>query len=319
MNLKLLHRNLDLSDNLKKMIERKASKLRKILPTFSPEVLDLHLSIEKLPRGHRFETVLVLTTPQTSIRVEGVEDNATASVLRAFDELFRRVKRFKSQLNRERFWQRPPLRPEAVVSKGHLRDLESAINRNLDKVENYIRREIFHQAVLDGLPPGLIQPQALMDDVFLHVTSQAHLRPENVPVDQWMFQIAREKVRERLESLERAEEEYHLEERSDEVSPWDDEDLNFYQPDEVLRLEDVLPDAHSSDPEQLMAWEESEEQLLRAIAHLPAVVRESFVLYALDGFSSDEVAMITGKTPQEILADVETARAELRQKLFSQG
>ncbi|MFZ0426509.1 MAG: flagellar biosynthesis protein FliA, partial [Acidobacteriota bacterium] len=98
---------------------------------------------------------------------------------------------------------------------------------------------------------------------------------------------------------------------------WEDEALNFYQPDEAMHLEDLMSDGSTSNPEELMEREETEAQLQRAIAALPSSIRESFVLFALEGFTSDEVAMMTGKEPQEVLDEVEQAREALRRDLKS--
>ena len=98
-------------------------------------------------------------------------------------------------------------------------------------------------------------------------------------------------------------------------SHWEDEAFDFYQPDEALRLEDLLADEHTQNPEEIMQYEEAEAEIHKSIAKLPKGMRESFVLSVMEGFAPDEVAMITGKQTTEITRDVERARKELRQRL----
>jgi DNA-directed RNA polymerase specialized sigma24 family protein len=98
-------------------------------------------------------------------------------------------------------------------------------------------------------------------------------------------------------------------------SQWEDEEQNFHQPDEVLHLEDLIRDERSVTPEELLVREETQEKLHNSVAQLPSSIRESFVLFCLEGFNSDEVAMIAGKDPGEVLRDVEQARQELHQKM----
>ncbi len=316
MNLKIQSRNVDLSDPLEKLLQRRSRKARQMLPTFRSHDLDLHVTLEKLSRGKQYQTTLVLTLPQTAFRVEDIEENVKASLTRAFDELMRKIKRFKSQLNRERFWQRPTGRTAASPGPGRsLPHVEEAINNNLDKVENYIRRELFHKALSEHFPPGVVQPQALVDEVFLDVSARVNGKPDNLTFEQWMFQIARDKVRAKIVELEAVRDQPHIEETRGEEDRFDDEVLNFYQPDESLRLEDLLPDQHVDNPEEILASEEIEDQVQRIIAQLPRSVRESFVLYALEGFNSDEVAMITGRRPTEVLADVERARTRIKEEI----
>jgi ribosomal subunit interface protein len=317
MNLKIQNRNFDIPQNVQRLIEKKAQKIRKLLPTFSSDAVDLNVTLERITRGNQFQATLVLALPQTAIRVEELADNAAGSVLHAFDEMIRKVKRFKSQLNREKFWQRQPNWTGGVAATENVRELENAINLNLDKIENYIRREIYHQVILENMPYGLIQPEAVVDDVFLEVSAKSAARPENVPLESWMFQIAREQLRKRLENLEDSENTPRLEELQNMQSTpkWGDEDQNFYQPDEVLRLEDLLKDEKSSNPEEVMEHEEIEVELQKAVANLPVSMREAFVLFALEGFEPDEIAMITGRTPEEVIQEVADARRLLREKL----
>ncbi len=317
MNVKIQHRHVKVTEALKRLIDRHANKVEKILPTFASRDLDLHISLEELPRGKQFHAVLVLTIPQTQIRVERMENNPATSVLRAFDELLRRIKKFKSQLNRESLWKREPVSASTESRTYETRILENAINQNLDKIENYIRRELLHRALIEDIPIGLLQARALVDEVFLEVNSRVMDRPEALPLDRWMFQIARRQLNSRFLELRETRENVHVEERADIASRWDDEELTFYQPDEVLSLEDLIRDEHSVDPEQLLAQEEAKDELQKAIAALPNEVREPFVLFALEGLNSDEVAMIMDKSSRDILRNVEKARMELRKRLGS--
>jgi RNA polymerase sigma factor (sigma-70 family) len=192
--------------------------------------------------------------------------------------------------------------------------LEGAINQSLAKVENYIRRELFHRATLNEIPAGFLQPQALLDEVFLEVSSHSDVRPENIPLEQWMLQVARRTIRQRMEALEEDQKQPHIEETAADPSRWEDEDLHFHQPDEVLRLQDLLRSEQSASPEQLLQREEAQEKLQKDIARLPESLRESFVLFVLEGLNSDEIAMITGKDPTVVLEDVKKARHRLRQR-----
>lgn len=314
MNVKVQNRNLPVKGQLQDLIDKRARKVRKLLPTFHSQDLELHVTLEQLPRGRQFHTSLVLNLPQRVIRVDDVEENIVTSVLRAFDELVRRVKRFKSHLNREKFWQRER---EAVPEEtaGATRVIEDAAHANLDKIENFIRREVYHRAISQGTRPGDIEINALVDEVFLQMTSHAGAQPENLSIEQWMYQIARRVVRQQLQEIKVSGEQSHVEEQADVSTQWEDEDLNFFQPDESLRLEDVLSDTRISTPEEYMESEETERELQNAIAHLPDPIRETFVLFALEGFNADEVAMVLGKTPREVLEAVDEAREILSKEV----
>jgi RNA polymerase sigma factor (sigma-70 family) len=313
MNIKITTRNFELLKNHEKLIDRQTQKISKMLPTFSSEVLDLTISLERLPRGSQYQTSLVLSIPQRTITVEEIQDNPTTATVRAFTELKRRVKRFKSQLNRERLWHKTP--PTASESGPTGREFESVINDNLDKIENYIRREIYHLILAGTVPPGVLEPHALVDDVFLQLTSGSDQFPVRVPLEQWMYQVARKTVQERLAELETTRNDSHIEEKAEVEDVWEDERLHFYQPDEALQVEDIIEDDASNNPEQILERDEVEKKIQQSIAGLPESFRESFVLYVLEGFTSDEIAMMTGKHPRQVIDEVENARELLRNEL----
>ena len=315
MNVKIRHKNLDLLRNHQKLIDRQSQKMRKMLQTFPSEVIDLNVNIVRLPRGNQYQTGLVLSLPQRTIRVEELEDNATSSIVRAFSELRRRVKRFKSQLSRERLWRREPLRTWTEVSEPATRDLQDSIRDNLEKLENYVRRELYHNVIAGTIPPGVIEPHAMVDEVFVEVTSNLNDKPEDLSVEQWMFQLAGRTLKGRLQELEDHRDEARMEDAASTSDQWEDEQLNFYQPDELLHLEDLVSDQSSANPEEIFEREEVAERLQENVAHLPDSIRESFVLFAMEGFTSDEVAMITGKKSDQVLTEVEKAREYLSEGL----
>ena len=314
MNVKIQSRHVRVTQNLNSLIERQATKIRKLLPTFRSRDLDVHVHLEQFSTKKQFHVALGLTLPQKAIHVDTIEEEVSTAVLRAFNELRRRVKRFKSQLNREKIRVRGPLPPPEPAGEPAL-DVGEAVGENLDKIENYIRREIYHRAILQGLPPGILQPQALVDDVFVQVNSRQPARPEHLSVEQWMFQVARRILNQRLQEAFESGKDAHIEEPAKESAQWDDEPLDFFQPDESLRLEDLMRDSSAATPEEYLAEEETEERLQNAIADLPDEVREPFILYALEGFNSDEVAMILGKKKEEVLDVVKRARQLLREQI----
>ncbi len=315
MNIRIHPRNLDLLKTQENLIDRHCAKIRKMLTSFSPDTMDLDISLEKLPRGSQYQTALVLALPQRTIKVEELEHNPTTSLVRAFAELRRRVKRFKSQLNRERLWHKQPPTTESVPLTRW--EIEAEANEHLEKLENYVRREIYYQVIQGQLPPGMIEPQAIVDDVFLFITSRPEAKPTSLTVEQWMIQTARAILGQRMEEIEDHRDELHVEESASEKSDWEDEDLNFYQPDESLSMGDLFENDNVSNPEEILEREEAEEELHRSVAALPLNVRESFILFALEGFTSDEVSMMTGRKAQEILDEVEQAREILKKNFTS--
>lgn len=314
MSINIQKRKFEPSQSYEKVVERQSRKILKLLPTFPPDSFDLNVATEKMARGNQYVTSIILTLPQRAIKVEETEDNPISSVVRAFGELRRRVVRFKSQLTRENLWRKNKAEPAQEDEAVSDRKMEFAIDENLGKVENYIRRELYYEVVNGNILPSAIDPNSFVDEVFMEIFARP--RPENIYLDHWVLTVARQLLNKRISDMEMRENDSHVEDSAGGRKQWEDEYLNFYQPDESLHISDLLQDNSISDPEQLMEREEAETRAQKAIAALPVDLRESFVLYSLEGFTSEEVAMATEKTPDEVLENVDKARTILRKELF---
>ncbi|GAB4238016.1 MAG: hypothetical protein Kow00109_12210 [Acidobacteriota bacterium] len=314
MNLNIHTRNVDLLPTHQKLIQRQTAKIRKLMDSFSPDAVELTIRVEKLPRGNQFQTTAILALPQETITVEKIQNAVTTSLGEALRELFRRTKRFKSQLKREQLWRRRRGVEEAATPSWEVEQLAAEY---LERLETFVRREIYHLIIQGEIPPGVIEPQAIVDDVYLYVTAQPDAKPPELTVFAWMIQVSRELLQKRIAELQEHRDEPHVEETAGTEAPagWDDETLAFFQPDEELRVEDLLEDPTSENPEELLEREETFARLQKAVAKLPPDLREAFVLFAFEGFTSDEIAMLTGKLPEEVRSAVEQAREQLRREL----
>ena len=285
-----------------------------MIPTFPPDSFDLNVVTEKLVRGSQYVTSITLNLPQRTVKVEETENNPISSVVRAFGEMRRRIGRFKSQLTRENLWRKQQIVSDQENNVETGRNMELAIDENLGKVENYIRREIYYEVVNGNISPGSIDPSSFVDDVFMEIFARP--RSPEIYLDHWVLTVARQVLNKRISDIERHENDSHVEDSPGSRKQWEDEYLNFYQPDESLHISDLLQDSSSFDPEQLLERDEAESRAQKAIAALPLELREVFVLYSLEGFTSEEVAMATEKTPEEVLENVEKARSILKEDLF---
>jgi RNA polymerase sigma factor (sigma-70 family) len=314
MSIKIQNRKFEPSQSYEKVVERQSRKILKLIPTFPPDSFDLNVVTEKLVRGSQYVTSITLNLPQRTVKVEETENNPISSVVRAFGEMRRRIGRFKSQLTRENLWRKQKIVSEQKNNVESGRNMELAIDENLGKVENYIRREIYYEVVNGNISPGSIDPSSFVDDVFMEIFARP--RPQEIYLDHWVLTVARQVLNKRISEIERHENESHVEDSPGSRKQWEDEYLNFYQPDESLHISDLLQDNSSFDPEQLLERDEAESRAQKAIAALPLELREAFVLYSLEGFTSEEVAMATEKTPEEVLENVEKARSILKEDLF---
>jgi DNA-directed RNA polymerase specialized sigma24 family protein len=67
-----------------------------------------------------------------------------------------------------------------------------------------------------------------------------------------------------------------------------------------------------STPEQIMASDEMLRLIASALRDLGSGPREAFILHAIEGFSIEEITVITGLPADRVLAFISAAREHLR-------
>ena len=136
----------------------------------------------------------------------------------------------------------------------------------------------------------------------------------------WLLQLALRRLRQYLQAArERESDEVPLEDLVPQED-WstlnlDTEIWEFYEPDEVVAWEDLVPDASSAPPDEMIAGEGISEPLGEALQSLPPRVREVFVLYALEGLREDEIARLYGWNIYTVKKYLAQARDLLRARL----
>ena len=99
----------------------------------------------------------------------------------------------------------------------------------------------------------------------------------------------------------------------------DEEMFEFYQPDDVLMLEDLLADDGGTDPETEVDRHDIAMALHRAIADLAPVERRVLYRMYLEDATIAETAVLFGLTETEVAEIAENAGATLRARLAETG
>ena len=103
------------------------------------------------------------------------------------------------------------------------------------------------------------------------------------------------------------------------VSTLGDEILDFYEPDEDLKLEDIIPDLDAQSPEEEAERSELRQCVDVALAGLPRQWRRALLLRDTEGLTGAALATALHRTPAETERILDNARAFLRQHLVQSG
>ena len=192
---------------------------------------------------------------------------------------------------------------------GNRDDFFRMLRPHLGFLRDYARREI-RMLEQDGtLHRGELTVNDLLDQVMILAYERFKDRPRKVSLDLWLTDL----VEDALEQWIKQEPRPHasLEDRADEVpagrgaaggrGPWWAE---LMDEEETLGLEDLIPDPKGTEPWTNLEAEEQRDRLLALIAKLPPERRQAFLLHALEGYATDEIAMLQDRPESEVKADI---------------
>lgn len=195
-------------------------------------------------------------------------------------------------------------------------DVRDYIDGNLKRLERFVELEVRFREEEGSLQPDLLTPAEVLDEVVVNALS-ADEAPANMSTERWMYRLALEAI-ERLASAANGDpSDVKLEEPlgTPNVSASDDDYLQYHQPGEAHNREDFLPNDQATTPEDAAANDEMMEQLELALRGVGPEQRQAFVLYTIEGFTSNEVAQIVDRTPDQVKELIAATREQVVKKL----
>jgi RNA polymerase sigma factor (sigma-70 family) len=206
----------------------------------------------------------------------------------------------------------------AAVKPGHVSadDISGYVNVNLPRLERFIQRELDYRESQGRLEPGQVAVEDVVAEAIGNALSEQQDSPEPMHVEPWVHRLARQAI-DRLALENREDGHVPLEGSRGEqnVRATDEAKLQFHQPDEQLSEEDVIPDRSANSPEELAARDELIRLVETTLRGGGRDEAEAFILYAIEGFTAEEIADITSRTVEEVRASIRTGREHLQRAL----
>jgi RNA polymerase sigma factor (sigma-70 family) len=245
----------------------------------------------------------------------------------AFEKLSLKVTGLIEECRAEGFWQRTSRNQfgrEKSPSKGSIStrsEAAASIDRELEELYNFVRREIALAHAQGDLKRGDLAVAEIVDEVALVALEQYDQRPAELNFRPWLLQLALDAVKRRKDEIEIDAKltSFETTEPRAQRPEIEDEIYDFYQPDNEVRLKDLIPDGRLPTPEDIVAELEFQQHINRALAQLPRRWREAFMLYSLQGLTLEEVARVTRHPVDATRRAIELARELLRANLAEAG
>jgi DNA-directed RNA polymerase specialized sigma24 family protein len=320
-----VHRTSDLEKEINHLTE----KLTRRLQVFRPELVHLKGCVEETSARKKPTVSLNLRLPSGQLAVQKTADTAIAAIKAAGEDLLIQVGKHKDLLRNSHKW-RGRRRPAANRHESQvpfettlaamqpptisLEDIRSYVNANLGRLERFVEREIYFSEAAEQIARNSVSKQEVIDETIARALGDDGEKPERLALEPWLFRIAMRVIRDMASSTDEDGTAIHLEQRlatKDERAS-DEAQLQFHQPDESFTEESIIPDRRASTPEDVVSSDEMMTLVQYAVAGASRDDREAFILHVVEGFMIEEVAAITDRKPDEVLASISTVRERLR-------
>jgi len=315
--------------DIEKEINQQVEKLRKRLQAFRPELIHLKGLIEESSPREGVIVSLNLRLPSGQMAAQKKASVPSAAVKAAFDDLLQQITRHKDLLRSAHKWLRrrrgPETRPapqvpfEQTLASVHpptvsIEDIRMYVNVNLSRLERFVERELYFRETSEQIENDSISKEEVIDEAIARALGDGGDKPERLALEPWLYRLAIRAIDEMGLRDPDGNGNVHLEDsaRKRNVKASDEAELQFHQPDEVIVGETVIADRRVSTPEQIASSDEMLRLVEAALRGTDRSAREAFILYAVEGFTHDEIAVITDRKLDEVRASVSVASEHLR-------
>jgi RNA polymerase sigma factor (sigma-70 family) len=331
MNVHVSYKSFKTPD-LEKEINQHVEKLRRRLQVFRPELVHLHAAIEQNSAREGVAVSLNLRLPSGQMAASALGTTPIAAMKAAFDDLREQVTKHKDMLRNQHKWAHPrragrgrtqPQVPfeetlaavkPATVSPD---DISSYVNANLYRLNRFVDRELRYRLSNGQLEPGQVTREEVINEAIAAALSDGVEKPERLALEPWLYRLAMRAIDELAMNNSAREGEVPLEQsrRRQNVTGSDEPQLQFHQPDETMLQQEAIPDRGIATPEEVAASDEMITLVEAALLGARREDREAFLLYAVEGFTPEEIAAISDRSVDQVRTSVTAAREHLRKAL----
>ncbi len=331
MRQEVFYKNLEPAFSIKNYLERQIKRIERRILKFPEDQVFLHVTLEKHPRKEEYVALFTLSLPKRQLHAEEQGKNLRHILKEVCGDLIEQLEGVKSKLRREEVYKRKrakfqvqePVPGMAPYEKTYeAKALTDLILPQLKKLYNFVRREIIYHQLIGDIEPYDLTITDIVDETVLFAVRNFDQKLDSFPLDRWLYRIALDILEREVEEI-KAEREARVPveteipepEPTEAISTLGSEILDFWQPDETLKLEDLVPDDKMPTPEEILTRQEIQKYIHQTLSQLPKGWRESFILYSVEGFSLEEVAWVRRKSVDEVRKEIQSAREFLQAKL----
>lgn len=318
--------------DLEKEFNQQIGKLGKRLQVFRPELVHLHAIIEENNPREGPSVSLNLRLPSGQMATKENGPTPTAAIKTAFDQLVEQLTKHKDMLRNAHKWPRRrrvgATRPQpqvpfeetlAAVQPATIsaEDVRSYINANFTLLFRFVERELRYRENLGMIRRDQVTPEEVIDEAVANALDNGEEKPELVSLEPWLYRLTRRAIDQLAirngEQVPQVPLDHAY--RQTDIHNVDELQMQFHQPDEAVINQELIADTRVSTPEATAASDEMITMVECALLGAKPENREAFLLYAVEGFTPDEIAVITNRPVEQARSSIAAAREHLRKSL----
>ncbi|MET0658790.1 MAG: sigma-70 family RNA polymerase sigma factor [Steroidobacteraceae bacterium] len=204
--------------------------------------------------------------------------------------------------------------------------LFAQLGRYMNGLYRYARHLLRYYEAQEGLPRGQIEVEDIVDAAVLETYRELGKAKDDRDIRRLLMRNARRYVQTEVEQVD-ARRELTISKEDDvpetppaeEVMRLGEDMFEFFEPEEDLKVEDVVPDLDVPTPEEVTDRIELQQCVDSALAGIPAEWRRALELRFVRGLKGAALARELGKPGSETSRVLERARAYLKQRLVEAG
>jgi RNA polymerase sigma factor (sigma-70 family) len=329
MNVHISYK-LPRTPDIDKEIQHWISKVQRRLQVFRPELVHLKGLLEQNSPREGTGVSLNLRLPSGQMAAQESAHSPTAAIKATFEDLLAQLGKHKELLRNSHSWRRrgslegarvpePPFEPRLAAlapDTATSEDIRAYVNANLRRLRLFVEREISFRENSGDLEPDALSWEEVVDEAVARALDDNIEKPDPIGLEPWLYRLA-------IRSLDDFEAKLAHTNQVDLNGPHrrgnpharDEARLQFYQPDEAITRDSAIADDRLWTPEQIAYSDEMISLIQFALRKASRRDREAFILFAIEGFSLEEISSIVDRTPDKVRQSVEKARETLRRSL----
>lgn len=301
---KIVTRNIRLSESQRRELAHEVVTLGPRAEWFHSVDGALEILLEQNPRK-QFETArLTLRVPGRMFRSEASAENfrqAVADALQSLRHRWETLAAHKAQAQKPANekggrWEVPDVDEEDLEKRR--REIRDLFSENYRRLVRHVRRDIHFDELAGTLPKGALDSRDVVDEAVRLAETQGDRKPAGMTWPVWFFRLVHDELNRQRRSLRQ--------EAAGEIPTEEPATLP-----ELTHLEDTAPGPDVLPPDELLTGKRLEE-LEGAVRAWPPPEREVFELHFVEGFSAQDIALITDEPLELIRRGISAVRHRLR-------